>query len=404
MWLLPHSLTAGNGSNMTDDNPSDDYTDHSSIIMTVVSAVSIFCDALVLLTITFPHLRDRVYIKIIIYITIANLLSALGTVLGYASSGSASCYWQGFITNAMPISSVFWTIYVTFMLYCIVESGKLVDISWMAHGICWGLPILLSSLPFINSTYGAVGSSGWCFVVPYSSDPAWIQFWYWFSFYAWIWLGIVVNFLLYGRLAFSITKIRAEGSKSMAMMVFNKLLVYPFIVIFCWIVVCVRDTTIAFNIVYRYTIPVTMLGNALATVQGILTSFYYFYTNEEVINAWIALLFLKKSIEEIVRESKQRRSSYSARSNESSRKGASSSVVVPHKSEEVDNTEEDAKIPVLISRSKPNNVDTLTDATSTNKGDDKGEVNNDTLESVPNPASSLGDIETGGTGEAQPIQ
>jgi hypothetical protein len=150
------------------------------------------------------------------------------------------------------------------------------------------------------------------------------------------------------------------------MIVFNKLLVYPFIIILCWLVICIRDTSIAFSIEYRYFNPVTMLGNSLATVQGILTSTYFFYTNDEVVNAWVALLFQRMSFEEIAKEAKQRKSSYIVSSHDSSRRGASSSVVVPYASVDVDKTEEDVELPV-ISKSKPGNADTLSDTTCTNK-------------------------------------
>jgi hypothetical protein len=267
--------------------------------MTVISAVSIFCDVATILTVVFPHLRSRAYIKVIMYITISNLLTSLGSVFGYAADGSAACYWEGYITNAMPIASIFWTIYVTVMVYYIVTVGKLIEIYWITHAVCWGLPILLASLPFINATYAAPDGTGWCFVVPYSSDPAMVQFWYWFSFYGWIWLGILINVILYVHVAFSITKIRSASTRSLTTRVFKKLIMYPFIVIFCWFVVCITDTVEAFSITFRYMNPVSMLGNALATVQGILTSVYFFYVNEEVLSAWHSLLLQGNSLEEI---------------------------------------------------------------------------------------------------------
>ena len=64
--------------NSTDDYVSlDDYPDHSSIIMKILSAASIVCDTAVLASCIFPHLWAKAYIRIILYITFANLLSAL---------------------------------------------------------------------------------------------------------------------------------------------------------------------------------------------------------------------------------------------------------------------------------------------------------------------------------------
>ena len=68
-----------------------------------------------------------------------------------------------------------------------------------------------------------------------------------------------------------------------------KLVMYPFIIIFSWLVVCIRDTTLAYNITFKHINSVAMLGNALAVSQGFVTTVYFFATNEEVLSSWAQL-------------------------------------------------------------------------------------------------------------------
>ena len=164
----------------TDDYSSDDIIDESDLLMKIFSSISIFSSICVLLTSLFPHLRNRLYIKIILYLSLSNLLSSLGSVFGYAADKTAACYWEGLATNLFPIASVFWTLKITIILFDIIEYGKLSELDYKTHIICWGFPLIVSFLPFINASYGAPDGSGWCFVIP--NDPEskmWTTFWYW---------------------------------------------------------------------------------------------------------------------------------------------------------------------------------------------------------------------------------
>jgi hypothetical protein len=63
-----------------------------------------------------------------------------------------------------------------------VMNGKNFEITWWMHGICWGWPLFLTFLPYINATYAAPDGTGWCFVVPNDDAPEWAtSFWYWFG-------------------------------------------------------------------------------------------------------------------------------------------------------------------------------------------------------------------------------
>ena len=82
---------------------------------------------------------------------------------------------------------------------------------------------------------------------------------------------------------------------------------YPFLIILCWFVVCIRDTLSIFELEVRYFSPLSMLGNSLACCQGFFTSLYFFFINDEVVFAWRELL-RGQTINNIVRSSRTRKS------------------------------------------------------------------------------------------------
>ena len=301
LYKLNSGNLLGDNATGTDDySLTDDITDDSSLIMKVTSAVSIFMCTAVLLTSIFPHLRNKHHIKVVLYINLCNLISSTGSVLGFPKPGSGGCLYQGLATGIFPVASVFWTIVVSFTLFNIVVFNKTFEISYMIHAVCWILPIILTFLPFINATYGSPNvNPGWCFIV--SNDENWMYFWFWFSFYGWIWFGILIDLALYIFLLFEVKKIQSIQSKSTVMTIYNRLLIYPFIIIFSWLVVCIRDSIGMLGIDYefRYLNAVAMLGNALACSQGTFTALYFFRVNSEIFSCWYALLIDRKSLSQI---------------------------------------------------------------------------------------------------------
>ncbi len=108
-------------------------------------------------------------------------LSAVGLP---TSEMVAACWWEGIVTNIFTLSAIFWTIDITLLLYSIIGFKRVshslayvhsaawyisissshifppiqvITISWWHHLLCWGVPIIVTLAPLINSTYGAPG-------------------------------------------------------------------------------------------------------------------------------------------------------------------------------------------------------------------------------------------------------
>ena len=277
-------LSGKKNSAFDDTVASDDtYVDKSSIIMTVVSVVSMIFSLCGLLTAIIPRIREKPYMQVVLFIQACNLFTTIGTIPGYTKTGSSACYFQGFVTNIAPVSCVFWTVFLTIMLYYIVKSSKVIKITVLVHVVCWGFPLLLSVLPFINATYGVPPlTNGWCFIVPYDGSYRWTMFWYWFSYYAWLWSGIAINTMLSLRILILAQSMRSEASKEKILAIFNKLIMYPIIFTLCWFVSCVSDTIEAYGYHVRYYNVLIMISNFLSCVQGVLTTSYFFISNRDI--------------------------------------------------------------------------------------------------------------------------
>jgi hypothetical protein len=120
--------------------------------------------------------------SVVFYVAVSNLLTSLGSLVGEPVDGSFACFWEGFVTNVFTLSSIYWCTIISHILDNIVCRGRSVKLVWQFHAIAWGIPTLVTFLPYVNASYGSPGGLGWCFIVPNSdgSTPGWaVVFWFW---------------------------------------------------------------------------------------------------------------------------------------------------------------------------------------------------------------------------------
>ena len=98
------------------------------------------------------------YIKLQYNIMIKNLMYIfISLAPGLPSEPNAACWFMGIATNVFTLASVLWTLVLTLLLYSIVGRKKPISMHWQWHAMCWGVPIFVSFIPLINSTYGPPG-------------------------------------------------------------------------------------------------------------------------------------------------------------------------------------------------------------------------------------------------------
>jgi hypothetical protein len=118
-------------------------------------------------------------------IFISTFLTSAGSMCGTPVDKSFCCWFEGIVTNVFTLSAIFWAAAITILMYSSVASR----VPWKMHpfwgpAICWGVPVLVTVLPFLNQSYGSPGGEiGWCWLVDTESSPYWcVQFYLLFRF------------------------------------------------------------------------------------------------------------------------------------------------------------------------------------------------------------------------------
>lgn len=75
-------------------------------------------------------------------------------MVGLPSDFGFGCWWEGITTNVFTLTSITWTIAITILLYSILAWKKPLQKTLTLEIICWGIPVIATILPFLNSTYG----------------------------------------------------------------------------------------------------------------------------------------------------------------------------------------------------------------------------------------------------------
>lgn len=228
------------------------------------------------------------------YISICSIFNSIGICIGLPRNGTIECYLQAFLTNAFPLSVIFWTTAIAYMVFCIIHKAQKIKVDskplWAATFV---LPVVLTLLPLTTETYGSPEEDDWCFVKERasSSSPPWTTlFWSIFCFYGWLYLNVLVYIVL---LAVTLRHIYTMGrgvhkdsitlSKMKASL--YKLIWYPLITLVVWLPSAIYDVTELDNDSSggRYTSNSSQyLAYLLPTTHGILMCGAFFATNRDV--------------------------------------------------------------------------------------------------------------------------
>jgi hypothetical protein len=257
-----------------------------SLVMTIASAVSVFSSFTIFFSFgIFPSLRSKPYMRLVFYIALSDMLSGLGSCMGLPASGTAACWFEGVATNIFTLSSVMWTVVISLMMYSIVVYGKVLELNYKYHLVCWGFPVFITFIPLATHvTYGSPDGS-WCWLVSTAKTPWWaMTFWQWANFYAIVWGGVFVMLVIFVALLYELKTNVHVATKQVVVKVFNKLQLYPFVLIMAWLVPCVHDTYVSVhpNLKANDSVALETISLLLPCLQGFFTSFVFWLSNGDV--------------------------------------------------------------------------------------------------------------------------
>lgn len=122
-------------------------------IIEVFAAISCGASLAIVLTfLIFPHLRKKLLVQFVFYISISDFLGNVGYVpASRPDNGTMACYVESYLNLAAYPSSWWWTLVMIAMLYYLAHYGRLPhNVLIYAHLIAWGVPAIFFfiSLPF----------------------------------------------------------------------------------------------------------------------------------------------------------------------------------------------------------------------------------------------------------------
>jgi len=257
--------------------------------MIAVSAASIVATFSVVLSfILFRRtLRHKTLMVAIFFQMVSQLVSAMATIVGDPLTGSNECYYEGIVSNIFILSGVFWTTVITYLLYVNLRFKtnvmKKLDVKY--YYVTFGIPVLVTFLPFINSTYAYVPGM-WRCAPANASDVSMQLFWMWFSFYGWIWACMVA--CAYMSVSVFATLIKARGTKSYELFktTVRQYSGYMAILAMCWLPSTIVDTMTAVAPTTVFSPGVYHFAAAMSCGVGLVSTVYFWLTERNIIGWW----------------------------------------------------------------------------------------------------------------------
>lgn len=262
------------------------------LLMRIGSTISIIsCLLVIIVYYKSLKLNKRSYNNVIFYIAICDTLSSIGGLLGISKSGSLKCSIQTLLTNIFPLSSIFWTTIISYILYNIIKCTKITislnnnitSLIWI-HLICWGIPIIVTLLPLTTETYGTYdGNDGWCFLEPGKNSWTY-DFWVYVSFFGWVYLALIIYIVLIAYISFyASNSSTGQVTRSLINKILYKLIWYPIIILISWSIITAYILWDAYNpsspalqnntfIYFTFSVPL---------FSGFFTSVAFFFGSSE---------------------------------------------------------------------------------------------------------------------------
>lgn len=259
-----------------------------NLLMFIFSIISGCCSLIIILIyLTFKKLKKSSHNEIIFYIGICDFFSSIGGSFGLVYENTIQCDIQVILTNIFPLSGIFWTSILVYIMIGIVANKKVVKtITWKYHFIGWIIPIILTLLPLTTNRYGVLGDDrGWCFIDRLDSSPNWSTlFWMIFSFYLWIWTSELFFALFVIYIIYIVYIQKFTHSSSSRYYKLSTLVFYPISSFLCWILPCYSDifSSISHEFLQRNNSALTAYSYITPFFQGIFTLVIFVVMNHDV--------------------------------------------------------------------------------------------------------------------------
>lgn len=185
----------------------------------------------------FDKLRAKFAFEHVANMALADMGSCFTYFLGAPRDRSPLCTSQAVLQQYFELASVLWaTVIATTLSLAIWWRVAPPADEWRPaiYGVAWGLPMLVSLLPFSTGSYGSAGA--WCWIRP--KPRAESHAWRFSIFYGPIWVAIIYNAIVYSKAAVVLKRLSSTVAGDEASIKLKqtiaRLLRYPLILVVCW--------------------------------------------------------------------------------------------------------------------------------------------------------------------------
>lgn len=225
---------------------------------------------------SMKRLRGMFAFRLIMYLATSDLLFSAAMWLGPLDHEESMCMLQAVAISLFGLSTVLWTMAIALTMYLVVLSKcRNVEIhEGLMVLICYGVPIVVSLLPFFSGSYGS--SLEWCGLQNNRNGAIWQVI----IFYGPLWTAFAVNTYCYweirqylGQVLNELVGITDEERKE-KLRVVNRLKWYPWVLLVCWLggtVDCIHDYIRPEQPVF----VLSLLHYTCASLQGVGNALVY---------------------------------------------------------------------------------------------------------------------------------
>lgn len=241
-------------------------------ILSIPSLIGAFFVIVVYLR--FPDIRNFA-LKLVFFNAICDFSTSIFNLFMWSpdlETGKPLCTLQAWGQSFFYTSSIFWSMLIAFTIHMAFlredarftpsEVGSNIKFYYL---VGWGIPLILSILPFTTNSYGLSG--GWCWI-PYGSPEN--SAWRVLQLYLWVWCAWGYSLYVYVRV---IQKLKARSDDSIRV---RQIMYYPLVLVLCWLFPSIHriyetftdgDEVLFLNL--ANTISATLFGFFNAIVYGL---------------------------------------------------------------------------------------------------------------------------------------
>lgn len=196
----------------------------------------------------FPS-RRIFFTKLIVCLSVANLISSAAYSLSFFSRGSldasnALCRTQAVLTITFEMASVLWTVAIAWTLYTMVvlKAARVEQQERWLHAGCWGVPAAVAVALLATDSLGPADKEDeWCWISGVTPGSRWVQVG---VFYIPLVVAFGVSVLVYFRVGRAFRQLAVAGAVDAGKewMVQLRLRLYLLVFVLVWLVPVVDST------------------------------------------------------------------------------------------------------------------------------------------------------------------